>query len=142
MVRFLPMDRKLVAALGLLLAWYALTLAAPQDQPTPAELAQAQLVQTQTIAACGQSQCDCGADSLISQQSAPCQVKSSTGECSTGSGWCCVCEARRTVAICADALCDCSNSTLLAKVDGPCTVTSSAGACRIASGSCCICSLD
>ena len=140
MVHFLPNDHQLVAALGLLLAWYALALAAPQDKPPPAELAQ--LVQTQTVAACGQSQCDCGADSLISQQSAPCQVKSSTGECSTGSGWCCVCEARRTVAICADSLCDCSNSTLLTKVSGPCTVTSSAGACRIGSGACCICSLD
>src|SRR5919198_1371911 len=114
MARCLPIHRKLITGLGMLLVWYALALAAPQDKPPPAELAQ--LVQTQTIAACGQSQCDCGADSLISQQSAPCQVKSSTGECSTGSGWCCVCEARRTVAICADALCDCSNSTLLAKV--------------------------
>jgi hypothetical protein len=140
MARFLPVDHKLIAALGLLLAWYALALAAHQDRPAPAELAQ--LVQTQTIAACGQSQCDCGADSLISQQSAPCQVRSSTGECSTGSGWCCVCEARRTVAICADALCDCSNSTRLVSVSGPCTVTSSAGACRIGSGACCICSLE
>ena len=140
MTRFLSIPHRRIAGLGLLLVWYALALAAPHDAPTPAELAQ--LVQTQTIAACGQSQCDCGADSLISQQSAPCQVQSSTGECSIGSGWCCVCEARRTVAICADTLCDCSNSTLLAKVDGPCTVTSSAGTCRIGSGACCICSLD
>jgi hypothetical protein len=140
MARFLSMNYKLVAALGLLLAWYALALAAPQDVSAPTE--PAQFVQTQTIAACGQSRCDCGADSLISEQSAPCQVQASTGECRTGSGWCCVCEARRTVAICADALCDCSNSTLLASISAPCTVTSSVGTCRIGSGSCCICGLD
>src|ERR1043166_132094 len=100
--RFLPMHYKLIAALGLLLVWYA--IAVPQEAPAPTRPAQAQPVPTQTIAACGQSRCDCGADSLISEQSAPCQVKSSTGECSTDSGWGCVCEARRTVAICADAL--------------------------------------
>jgi hypothetical protein len=140
MARFLPIDYKLIAALSLLLAWYALALAAPQDKPAPA--GPAQLVQTQTIAACGQSRCEYGSDSPISEQSAPCQVQASTGECSTGSGLCCVCEARRTVAICADALCDCSNSTRLASISAPCTVTSSVGTCRIGSGACCICSLD
>ncbi len=32
MARFLPMDHKLIAALGLLLAWYALALAASQAE--------------------------------------------------------------------------------------------------------------
>ena len=32
MARFLPMDHELIAALGLLLAWYALALAASQAE--------------------------------------------------------------------------------------------------------------
>jgi len=139
MARFLPMHCRILAAFGLLL-WYALALAASSAKPAQVELFQ--LVQTQTIAACGQSRCDCGGARLISQQSAPCNVTASTGQCSTGSGWCCLCEGSNTVAICADALCECSNSTLLAQMTAPCTVTSSAGQCRIGSGACCVCGLD
>lgn len=126
--------------LVLLLAWYALALAASSDEPTPAE--SFQLAQVQTVATCGQSRCDCGAASLISEEKAPCNVTSFTGQCDTGSGWCCVCAGGSTVAVCADSFCDCTNSTLLSRTSAPCKVTSSAGSCRIDSGSCCLCALE
>jgi hypothetical protein len=142
MTCFLPKHHSLIAALGLLLAWHVVALAAPSTERTPAEPLALVQAQTQTIAACGQTRCDCGATNLISQQSAPCHTVASTGECSTGTGWCCVCASPRTVAICSEALCDCSNSTLLTRVSAPCTTSSSAGQCRIGSGSCCVCALE
>ena len=89
MARCFSIHGRISTGLVLLLAWYALALAASSDEPTPAE--SFQLAQVQTVATCGQSRCDCGAASLISEEKAPCNVTSFTGQCDTGSGWCCVC---------------------------------------------------
>jgi hypothetical protein len=96
---------------------------------------------THTLAVCGQPTCSCGTSRLIAQEYAPCEVTSSTGDCDSGTGQCCVCQARKTVAICAESTCDCGNSELLMQVNAPCSVSSTAGQCRIGSGQCCVCAL-
>src|SRR5262245_25745177 len=127
------------------LTWLVLVLAVPawaqvvrvgeERQPQPA--ARVQVTQTPTIAVCGDT-CDCGPATLVSKENAICEVQSSAGSCSVGSGSCCVCAAANTVAVCGDT-CDCGASNLLTKVSAPCTVTSSAGLCRFGSGECCVC---
>ena len=96
---------------------------------------------TPTLAVCGQPTCSCGTSQLIAQEYGPCRVTSSTGDCESGTGQCCVCQARKTVAICAEAACDCGGSELLIQVNAPCQESSTTGRCRIGSGQCCVCAL-
>jgi hypothetical protein len=96
---------------------------------------------THTLAICGQPSCDCGTSRLVAQEYGPCRVTSSTGDCYSGTGQCCVCQARKTVAICAEATCDCGNSELLSQANAPCQVSSTTGQCSIGSGQCCVCAL-
>ncbi len=106
-------------------------------QPQPKELVQ--VTQTPTVAVCGDT-CNCGGTG-VAKESAPCNVQSSTGSCSVGSGECCVCAAANTVAACGDT-CDCTAGLLLTKVSAPCSVTSSVGQCSIGSGECCVCTTN
>jgi hypothetical protein len=127
------------------LTWLVLVLAVPalaqvvrvgeEGQPQPE--ARVQVTQNLTIAVCGDT-CDCGAATLMSKESGPCSVRSSTGSCQVGGGECCVCAAANTIAVCGDT-CDCGASSLLTRVSAPCDVTSSAGACNVGSGACCVC---
>ena len=127
------------------LTWLVLMLAVPalaqvgrggeEGQPQPD--ARVQVTQNLTIAVCGNT-CDCGAATLVSKESAPCSVQSTTGSCQVGGGACCVCVAAHTVAVCGDTG-DCSASSLLTRVSAPCEVTSSAGSCSVSSGACCVC---
>ena len=127
------------------LIWLVLVLAVPalaqvvrvgeEGQPQPE--ARVQVTQNLTIAVCGDT-CDCGAATLVSKESAPCSVQSTTGSCQVGGGECCVCAAANTIAVCGDT-CDCSASTLLTQVSAPCDVTSSSGSCNVDSGACCVC---
>jgi hypothetical protein len=127
------------------LIWLVLMLAVPAlaqiarvgetEQPQPG--ARLQVTQTLTIAVCG-DECDCGAATLVAKEHGPCEVQSSTGRCSIGSGACCVCAAANTIAVCGDE-CDCGAALLVTKVPAPCRVTSSAGQCDIGSGECCVC---
>ena len=121
--------------LGLtVLAWAQTARVGGVGPPQPH--AHVQVTQTPTVAVCGDS-CDCGGTG-VAKESAPCNVQSSTGSCSVGSGECCVCAAANTVAVCGDT-CDCSAGSLLTKVSAPCDVTSSVGPCNIGSGECCVC---
>jgi hypothetical protein len=140
MARLLPQHHRIVAGLGLLSLWGALASAAPPVDRIPPE--PLWLVQTWTIAVCGQSLCDCGTARLVSEQAAPCEATALAGDCRTGTGHCCICEGRRTAAICAETLCECSTGRLLIQTSAPCTVTSSTGQCHIGSGQCCVCTLD
>lgn len=141
MTPLILIQRRIMASLGIVLAWGALALAVPPGTRAPVE--PLQLAQIWTMAACGQSLCDCGTARLISDQAAPCEVTSSAGTCSTGSGHCCICAAPRiTVAVCANILCECDNSRLVMQTSAPCMVTSTAGTCSIGSGQCCVCALD
>jgi hypothetical protein len=68
------------------LTWLVLVLAVPalaqvvrvgeEGQPQPE--ARVQVTQNLTIAVCGDT-CDCGAATLMSKESGPCSVRSSTG---------------------------------------------------------------
>jgi hypothetical protein len=116
-------------------AWAQVIRVGEERQPQPT--AHVQVTQTLTIAVCGDT-CDCGSATLVSKESGPCSVRSSTGSCQVGSGACCVCAAANTVAVCGDT-CDCSASSLLTRVSAPCDVTSSAGSCNVGSGQCCVC---
>jgi hypothetical protein len=82
------------------LTWLLLVFAVPalaqvarvgeEGQPQPG--ARLQVTQNLTVAVCGDA-CDCGAGLLLTKVSAPCNVTSSAGQCSMGSGECCVCAA-------------------------------------------------
>lgn len=128
--------------LSLSLMVFGMVLPAVQAQTPQKEPAVLLTSQLYTIAVCGESPCNCGGRTLISQQEAPCEVASSTGSCSSGTGSCCICEAPRSVAVCSDSLCNCTNSAPLTQIAGPCTVTSTAGQCHTGSGQCCVCTLE
>jgi hypothetical protein len=139
MLRLLLRHHQVYAGLGWFLALCLLWPAASPAQRPPAD--PHLVVPPQTIALCGES-CNCGGARLISRQHAPCEVTSSTGGCSSGSGQCCVCESTQTIAVCSQSTCDCDNSQLLTKMYAPCAATSAAGQCRIGSGQCCVCILE